>query len=356
MNKNENKNIIPANKRSKDESLAKICLHVVDHLDALIGFWDDKGICRFANRSLKKLFGQSHDQIIGNTYFKELFQNNYPAMLPYINKVLEGKKQVFDMEMSFENTNPIYYIITFQPHKIKGKTTGFFSHMANINKVIQRDSFLLDSEKTKGRKILRSVIETQENERELIAVELRDKINHSLAYSKMMLETAISANGNNSLLTKISKSIHITIDELNRISSDLTPSIISMIGFQSGINEYINNFKKRYPLKITFNCMDDTIEQLSVNDKISVFRILQDYLLIIASNTSSKKIKIEINRSGTTLILKMRTDNIKFSLPEQEKEFLDIEHRLEYYNGSWKHFIKKDKNVFQIELEIAVMQ
>ena len=262
---------------SNDEIFSAICSRFVDNIDALLAYWDSNGVCRFANNAYLKLFGKTRDQMIGNIKLRDLHGHLYSEIRPYVSKALEGKKQVFEHELDFPGQPVHHYIVTYHPDKIKGKIKGFFAHMTDVDLIKKLDTKLLDSEKAKRREILRSVIETQETERELIAYELRDKVNQSLAYSKMMLGTAALKSKHDILLDKISDNIHATIDELNRISTNLTPSVITMIGFRAGVKEYIDNFERQNLLKIIVTIDDEKIESLAMNDKISIFRIIQNY-------------------------------------------------------------------------------
>ena len=339
---------------SEDETFNSLCFRVVDNIDALLAYWDNNGICRFANNSYLKLFGKSREQMIGTIKLKNLYGHLYSKIKPYVKNALEGTKQVFELELNFPNQPSHHYIVTYNPDKIKGKVKGFFAHITDVDLIKKLDTKLLDSEKAKRREILRSVIETQETERELIAYELRDKVNQTLAYSKMMLATTALKGRHDTMLEKISDNIHATIDELNRISTNLTPSIVTMIGFRAGVQEYIDNFKEQNLLKILIKIDDEKIESLSMNDKISIFRIIQNYLIITSRNPGCKSISIDIKRSDSKLILRMKNNNNDFELPLLSKEFMDIEHRLQYYDGTWKHLHQKGGKTLLIELEIAV--
>lgn len=345
---------LPGKNASNDEIFSTICSRFVDNIDASLAYWDSNGVCRFANHAYLKLFGKTRGQMIGNIKLRDLYGHLYSEVSLYVNKVLEGEKQVFEVKLDFPNQSVHHYIVTYHPDKIKGKVKGFFAHMTDVDLVKELDTKLLESEKAKRREILRSVIETQETERELIAYELRDKVNQTLAYSKMMLVTAALRGDRDVLLEKISNNIHATIDELNRISSNLTPSVITMIGFRAGVKEYIDNFERQNLLKIIITIDDEKIESLAMNDKISIFRIIQNYLVITSKNPGCKNINIDIKRADAKLVLRMKNNNVDFELPLRSKEFMDIEHRLEYYDGTWHDLNEKGKKILLIELEIAV--
>jgi PAS domain S-box-containing protein len=343
---------IPVDDNSKPAYYNKICLRVVDNINAMVAYWDKDEICRFANNAYMEWFGRSRNELVGKVTMKELLGPIYEQNKPYIKGVLTGKTQVFERVLTLPDGTLRYYIATYNPDIIEGDIIGFYVHVADINLIKKLEAKLLNAEKTKRREVLRSVIETQETERELIAYELRDKVNQTLAYTKMMLRTVGKNKADSVLLELISHNIHETIDELNKISSNLTPSIITMIGFIPGIKEYIDNLIKRNGVKIDFECLDKKIENLEVNDKISIFRIIQNYLLILAANPACNIISIEISRSNSKLILKMSHNNPEFQLPVKSREFIDIAHRLEYYDGSQREFQEENKKFLLMEIKV----
>lgn len=341
-----------AKRPKKEDTLVKICFRVVDHVDAMLAYWDKNEICRFANKAYLKWGEKSGDELIGKVKLKKFLRTIYTENQLHIRNVLAGKKQVFERDFHFPDGSVYPYIVTYTPDKIKGKVAGFFVHVADVNLIKELEIKLLDLEKTKRREVLRSVIETQEAEREMISYELRDKVNQTLASCKMMLDTADKSKDSKALFTTISRNIHEAIDELNRISTDLTPSVIILVGFLAGVKEYTDGFEKRYQVTIQFKCLDEKIESLAINNKISIFRIIQNYLLIISGYAACKIVNIEIMRLESKLIICLQNNLIGFKLPLYCKEFIDIEHRLEYYDGTWKELMEKNRKILFLELHV----
>lgn len=343
---------LPVKYFRKDDSLIETCFRVVNHVDAMLAYWDKNEVCRFANKAYMKWYGKPGNEIIGKMKLKEFLGPFYAENRLYVKNVLAGKKQIFERDIIRADGSVHHYIVTYSPDIIKGKISGFFVHLADVDLVKELETKLLNSEKAKRREVLRSVIETQESERELISYELRDKVSQTLASCKMMLDMADKGKDVNAIFNIISHNIHEAIDELNRISTDLTPTVIIMIGFVAGVKEYINSFQNRYRLKINFDCLDEEIENFAINDKISIFRIIQNYLLIISDYPACKIVNIEISRVGSKLILHMQNNYSSFKLPLYSKEFIDIEHRLEYYDGKWKQFSETNKKTLLLEFNV----
>ena len=339
-------NISHYNNNLPSENIYEMGFRVVDHIDAMLAYWDRNQVCRFANNAYLQFFKKSREEVVGKITLKEFNGSHHEEIIPLIKKVLKGKKQSFERRMISASGVSQDVIIKFYPDVVNGIVVGFFMHAEDITLIKKRQAKILGVETSKKRTLLRSLIETQEMEREFIAHELRDDAVQTLAYCKMTL-----ANMSTGLTQKILK----VIDDLNELGVNLSPSIIAMIGFCPGVEEYIHNFQNQHPVKITFEC-PDAIDSLSINDKISVFRIIQDYLLMLANHTETDVIIISIDYMPPKLSLRMTHNDPDFKLPKTGKEFKDIENRIEYYGGSWQQFKNKKEMVFLVSLKDVAVQ
>src|SRR5487761_1937633 len=91
---------IPVDDNSNSEFYSKICLRVVDHINAMVAYWDKNEVCRFANNAYIEWHGKSLNEIAGRMTMKELLGPLYEQYHPYIRAVLAGKKQVFERELT----------------------------------------------------------------------------------------------------------------------------------------------------------------------------------------------------------------------------------------------------------------
>ena len=48
----------------------------------------------------------------------------------------------------------------------------------------------------------------------------------------------------------------------------------------------------------------------------------------------------------------MSHNNSEFQLPEQSREFIEIAHRLEYYDGSQREFQEGNKKILLLEIKV----
>jgi len=122
------------------EEIPGILLDLVDHLDAMVAYWDVNQVCRFANNAYYAWFGKTRQELIGIT-LQELLGPLYPKNLPYIKSAYEGHTQVFEREILTPAGKIRHSLATYIPHIIDGHVHGIFVHVADVTplKIIENE-------------------------------------------------------------------------------------------------------------------------------------------------------------------------------------------------------------------------
>ena len=195
-------------------------------------------------------------------------------------------------------------------------------------------SRLLKLEKNNKKQQLRSVIEAQETGIENIVNELRNNINQTLVASKFLLEKASEENDNKLLISKSYALTNDAIEALTILCIKLHPAVIADIGFIEGTNEYIHAINKISNSAIQFHCDNTAIEEMTGKDKIAVFRIIQDYLMIVLKNPGSSRVSIEVQYKPPALTLALSQNDTAFNFTKGGHPGLtSINNRITYFNG-----------------------
>lgn len=192
-----------------------------------------------------------------------------------------------------------------------------------------------ENEEIKRKAILRSIIETQESERATIVSSLRDSINQTLNASRLNLDN-LSTNGNGQVMAKnIKANTQKAIEELDALCLELLPSSLLDIGFEEGLQEYLEGFSLKNNKTVWQEGIAAEIEELSNTDKLGIFRMIQDYLLLHKDNFNSTEITITINYKNNilTMILDQNDLNFDFSSLKRASAWIDLQSRIEYYHG-----------------------
>lgn len=168
-----------------------------------------------------------------------------------------------------------------------------------------------------------------------------------------MLQNANSKNPENTLLKEITDHIHRAIHDLNVLSNNLSPSGIRHFGLKAGLEDYIANFQKQSGHEVLFICNNCDVEELSANDKISIFRIVQNFLLLTSRYQLWQGITVSLGYDAPKISLLLSNTDRQFEWPIFSEEFTDIQNRVEYYEGSLHQINNAEENTLQIELDMT---
>ena len=101
--------------------------HIADHVPAMIGYYDENEICRFANPSYAALFGRTVPGILGHHLHMIAGAETYRVFEPYVRKVLDGEMAHY--ERTHRNGPGVERALdlTLVPHIIEpGRVGGFY--------------------------------------------------------------------------------------------------------------------------------------------------------------------------------------------------------------------------------------
>ena len=97
------------------------------------------------------------------------------------------------------------------------------------------------------------------------------------------------------------------IDDIRRLSRDLSPAILEDLGLQSALKYLIDGFSKHYTVRQTFEAGD--LDQLFPSEaQIIIYRIFQECLTNISKHTEATEVSVAI-KGHDGLISLMIEDN-----------------------------------------------
>lgn len=220
----------------------------------------------------------------------------------------------------------------------KNKVSRVIGAIQDITSQKEMQKKLMNQEKRSKRELIKSIIETQEKERRQLSVELHDNVNQMLASCKLMLEVAKENGSNAKMLTeKTYHSIQTVIDEIRKISHDLNPSAIVDVGLVEAIEQLIEKINLAGKINIRF--VPDQRQYkayLNEDDKIAIFRIVQEQLCNILKHANATVVVIQLEVIKGMVCLSIKDDGVGFDLEKCKKGLglRNIYNRVEYYGGT----------------------
>src|SRR6185312_5200678 len=169
-----------------------------------------------------------------------------------------------------------------------------------INDVTERirlEKELALQQKLKQQQLTEVVLGAQERERFELGQELHDNINQILATSKLYLDVAIEEKEPRvELLAKSRKNISMAIEEIRKLSKDLITPSLNDLGLIQSIKELIRSIQmvKKMKIKLTISGVEENA--LLPEQKINVYRIIQEQLNNILKHAQASSVSIELNK------------------------------------------------------------
>ena len=165
--------------------------------------------------------------------------------------------------------------------------------------------------KNKELELLKSIIETQESEREKIASNLHDEVGPLLSRLKLNITSHKRALQKNQLevekLEQESKFIDTIYDNVRTVSHDLSPSFLLKFGLVKAIRNFTSNFDTP-KIEVVSEINDE--ELISNQIIINVYRVLLELVNNTVKHDNSKTLEIKILSNNDLLIVTFNHDGI----------------------------------------------
>lgn len=112
--------------------LNRVVQELVDHIDAMVAYWDSDQICVFANAAYQHWFGRTREEMLGLSIEELLGPKMYAKNLPYLEAAYRGEKQVFEREIVTPEGKHGYMLVSYFPHLEGDRVAGIFVHVADV--------------------------------------------------------------------------------------------------------------------------------------------------------------------------------------------------------------------------------
>ncbi|MEO9237500.1 MAG: PAS domain-containing protein, partial [Jatrophihabitantaceae bacterium] len=183
---------------------------IVDHLPAMISWWDGDERNRFANRAFVQWFGLTPSQVYGMHLESLLGPAAYTMNLAYIEGALAGEPQQFERVQRDGEATARQVQVCYTPRLVNGTLDGFYVLVVDITPRVQAELALLESTEN----VVRS------RERERIAARLDDVVIRNLNAASLELSATLQPGSHDT-----SARIRSVLDLIDQVRRDVRGSI-----------------------------------------------------------------------------------------------------------------------------------
>ena len=149
----------------------------------------------------------------------------------------------------------------------------------------------------------------QEEERSRIARELHDDLGQSLTALKMDIIGLLQSpdtSAATSIRERIMKTVDATVTSVQRISSELRPSILDDLGLVATIESEARLFEERTGVECELSLPEEFAGDRTLSTVI--YRIVQEALTNVARHSNASRVEIRLRQRVEGLVLEIRDD------------------------------------------------
>jgi two-component system NarL family sensor kinase len=309
----------------------------------------------YANQCFARMIKCPLEQVIGSSFRRFLSAEDRATLRPLLKRVAKsGSKIQVLLHAGDGSKMPVQ--ISIRPLAKNG-----FTH-APIGMVVTDMTEARRSEE-RLRTLTHRVVQVQEAERGRVALELHDTITQMLCavlVRSHVLAAKLPAHNRpaKAEAIKLHEIIGRTVEEVERISRNLRPSVLDHLGLVAGLHDTSTEFTNRTGVSVKLICVKLTA-RLPADTELALYRILQETLKNVEKHARARHVTVHLTKPGDIVQLTINDDGMGFDPdhhPARRKGkggfgLLGMRERATYVGGALK--VKSVRRV-GTEIEIRI--
>lgn len=217
-----------------------------------------------------------------------------------------------------------------------GKPVRVLGAIRDLTEQKKLEKQLMDEQEQRHKAITQATIAAQEQEKTNISRELHDNVNQILMSAKLFMDTAKRMpEQTNELIDKAIEYQLLALQEIRKLSKSLSTSNAKTVGLRESVADIITNMQL-LDLDVQFIFNEKVEEKLSDDQKLMLFRIIQEQTSNIIKYARASTVQIMINESNNIVRLVVSDDGVGFDMTDKTPKgigLLNIVSRADAYNG-----------------------
>lgn len=287
-----------------------------------------------------RLFGHNTHSCTGKELLGHLHPEDHQRVIDAADAVLKSRRTHWQQEYRFRCSDGSYKTILDRAIVIRdanGMAVRVIGAMQDVTEQRRLEKRLMDDEIQQKRNMILAIMNAQEKERRELADELHDNVNQILSSSKLMLEVAEEKKEHRDrFLSKSRVHLQEAIDEIRRISHNLSPGVLKDISVEDAIGEIVEKINQAGKMVLYYNVKTATRPPvIPFEIQLNVLRIAQEQLNNIIRHAAARNIHILLEKTESSIRLVIRDDGRGFdsTIIRKGLGLNNIYNRVEYYEG-----------------------
>jgi signal transduction histidine kinase len=165
----------------------------------------------------------------------------------------------------------------------------------------------------------------QEEERTTIARELHDDLGQALTALKMdvggLLAMTPPSAASEPLRNRIMRTLDDTVTSVQRLSSELRPSVLDDLGLTAAVEVEAARFEQRTGIECELSLPDQTAPFVDGAVATAVYRIIQEALTNVSRHANASRVELRLRQRSEELLLEIRDDGRGITAEEVRNRF-----------------------------------
>ncbi|MEQ9402944.1 MAG: response regulator [Cyclobacteriaceae bacterium] len=276
----------------ENSELFQVIINSIDHAIILVNAANK---IKYTNLVAEQCLNKSFDNLVNNhiDQFLAMKIGNY---FEPVSKILDEITEI-PVEFEIEGSDLIFGDCEIKEVFIKEPCKFLF-----FKDISDRVKHRRIQEESKTRRVS-LLIEGQENERERIARDLHDGVGQLANVVKMTAKKL-------EVGPELTDSIDLFLDEMRKVTEGLLPLRLNDFPLDVCLNSLVEQVDKSSPISFSFSSSD--LPEVSMNNKINLYRVTQEALSNILKHSNAKNAYVQVHGFDDHLQLTIEDDGKGF--------------------------------------------
>jgi len=315
--------------------------YVAKAISDCIWDWDIKTGKIYRSEALMKLTGYTPEDIKDSLdwWEEKIHPQDRKAAIDKIRNFIKRGHPYCDVEYRFRSADNKYRYFTDKGYIVykDGKPVRAIGVVHDITEQKKLEAKLLHQKIQKEKEITQAVIAAQDHVSNELGKELHDNVSQILSTANIMLDyfQQNECEDKEDCLKKSREYILLAIKEIRKISKSLNTSRIKeeLLG---PVEEIVSNLRLSLPVSVKFDFDLSLEKHLSAEQKLMIYRIIQEQTNNIIKYAQAGKIVIAVRKKNNSFHLVIQDNGKGFDLKEAKSGIglTNIRNRVEAFSGS----------------------
>lgn len=309
---------------------------------------DKNGVISMCNKALSSMLAISEEIIVGKNVYDILsddMMNEKGELIPRnqrpLTLTIQSKKTVKGSVIGVLHpiTKERYWIMVNADPILdeQGEIQHVVCSVMDITERKKLEQKLVAEQISHQKQVTQAAIDGQEAERQTIGKDLHDNIGQQLTTIKLFLDLAKSTADETTMemISMALKGVSDVINEIRSMSRSLVPHTLKDLGLTDSVGELIDSVSRAQLVEIDFDATGFEDDSLAENQKLTLFRIIQEQLNNITKHAQANAISIVLKNQAENVVLQIKDDGRGFD-PQTVRKGLgitNIRNRAELFGG-----------------------